>query len=619
MLFLQMSDDLGTSRRTKKSGSDLQTARRIAAAFRPYIWQLLIVLFLILLIAALGLVAPLLIRQIFDNVIAKGNVPLLVIYVVIMVLTPILSGLLGLAQTYLNNAVGQKVMHDFRCKLYQHLQKMSLHFFTRTHAGEIQSRLSNDIGGIQEVVTDTLTSIVTNFATAASAIIAMVLISPLLTVVSLALLPLFLWMTHKTGRAVRVTSKEKQESAANLSTMIQETLSISGMLLTKTFGRQHYLYQRFVQESQRMTDFQIRQQLMGRWFLLLVGTTFSVLPAVVYLLAGLQIISHISILGATMTLGTVVAFTALQSRIFLPIGQLLSAHIAIQGVLALFDRIVEYLDLPVEIQDAPHARWLQSEEIRGEIAFRQVTFTYPQEHASLPTLSDLSFCIQPGQMAALVGPSGAGKTTITSLVQRLYDVESGSVEIDGFNVKDLALDSLSAMIGVVTQETYLFHASVRENLLFARPDATEEEMMTATKAAAIHDRILELDDGYETLVGERGYILSGGEKQRVAIARALLKNPRILILDEATSALDTQSERLIQAALAPLMKQRTTLAIAHRLSTILSADVILVVNRGEIVERGTHAQLLERGGLYTKLYHEQFAHTRTEEVTAPQG
>ena len=653
-MMLLMEDDLNTSR-ARKSGSTLQTVRRIAASFSPYKLRILAVLFAILLIAILGLVTPLLIQRIFDDAIGKGNVRLLVIYVVIMLLTPIVSGIVGIGQSYLNNAIGQDVMHDFRSRLYQHMQSMSLHFFTGTHAGEIQSRLSNDVGGIQEVVTNTATDIVTNIATAASAIIAMIVISPLLTLVSLSLLPFFLWMTQKVGHAGRVTSKEKQESVARLSTMMQETLSVSGILLTKTFGRQKYAYNRFVQESRKLTNLQVRQQLIGRWLLMLVGTFFSVTPAIIYLIAGLQIIHHTPIFGATMTFGTIVAFTALQSRIFFPIRQLLSAQISIQGALALFDRIFEYLDMPVEIQDAPDARRLRPEEVRGEITFRHVTFTYQHDKVSTPggsseseekqedgeeaqrsadfsplammaageteemarsTLTAISFNIRPGQMAALVGPSGAGKTTITYLVPRLYDVDSGSVEIDGYNVKDIALDSLSESVGVVTQETYLFHASIRENLLFARPDATEEEMIAAAKAAAIHERIMELDDGYGTLVGERGYKLSGGEKQRVAIARAILKDPRILILDEATSALDTQSERLIQAALEPLMKQRTTLAIAHRLSTILAADVILVVDRGEIVERGTHYELLERGGLYARLYKEQFAQPVPEEASA---
>jgi ATP-binding cassette subfamily B protein len=464
------------------------------------------------------------------------------------------------------------------------------------------------------------------------------------------------------GNVRRTTSKETQQSLAALTAMMQETLSVSGILLIKTFGRQKYAQQRFETENQKLTNLEVRQQMIGRWFFMFIGTFFSIMPAVIYLVAGLQIIH--SPVNPAITLGGIVAFTTLQSRIFFPIGQLLNVQVEIQGALALFDRIFEYLDMPIEIKDAPDALYIKPDDMRGEITFNDVTFTYirddsessspllapskpgedntgraisprpvtvpqdlpapdiapeavedqePQEIR--PALIHVSFDIKPGQLAALVGPSGAGKTTITYLVPRLYDVDSGSVEIDGHDVRDIALESLGENIGVVTQETYLFHASVRENLLYAREDATEEEMVAAAKAAAIHDRIMELDDGYDTIVGERGYKLSGGEKQRIAIARVILKNPRILILDEATSALDTHSERLIQAALEPLMKNRTTLAIAHRLSTILSADLILVVNRGEIVEQGTHDELMAMNGLYAQLYNEQFS----REVSAAVG
>nr|MBA2288135.1 ABC transporter ATP-binding protein [Ktedonobacteraceae bacterium] len=599
-----------------------------------------------------GLVNPFMIQFIFDDAIGKRNLNLLIILVSIMIVMPVITGIIGVGQTYLNNIVGQQVMRDFRNKLYSHLQSMSLRFFTATRTGEIQSRLSNDVGGVQNVVTNTGTSLVSNVSTALSTIVAMIIISPILTLISLGLLPLFLWITYRVGSVRRVTSKETQQSMASLTAMMQETLSVSGILLTKTFGRQKYGQDRFEKENQKLTNLEVRQQMIGRWFFMLIGTFFSIIPAVVYLVAGLQTIldpRH------AITLGAIVAFTTLQSRLFFPIGQLLSIQVDIQGSLALFDRIFEYLDLPIEIKDAPNARHLSPDEARGEIAFRNVAFTYKRDvpgilsglsekesnghgngdakriaepdtlvpvsvsdETPLPrlTLNNVSFNIKPGQLGALVGPSGAGKTTITYLVPRLYDVDSGGVEIDGYDVRDLALESLGELIGVVTQETYLFHASVRENLLYARPDATEEEMIAAAQAAAIHERIMELDDGYDTLVGERGYKLSGGEKQRIAIARVILKNPRILILDEATSALDTHSERLIQAALEPLMKNRTTLAIAHRLSTILAADVILVVDHGEIVEQGTHQELLERDGLYAKLYREQFSSSVEEEMPA---
>ena len=635
----------------KKRGrkTDSRTVKRVAQAFSPYKLQIVLVLIAIILTTVLGLVNPFLIQFIFDDAIGKRNLNLLFIFVGIMFVMPIITGIIGVGQTYLNNVIGQRVMRDFRNNLYDHLQSLSLRFFTSTKTGEIQSRLSNDVGGVQGVVTNTATSVVSNVSTALSTIIAMLFISPLLTLISLGLLPIFLWITYKVGNVRRITSKETQQSMAALTAMMQETLSVSGILLSKTFGRQKYAQERFEQENQNLTNLEVRQQMIGRWFFMFIGTFFSITPAVVYLVAGWQIIN--SPLHSGITLGGIVAFTTLQSRLFFPIGQLLNVQVEIQGALALFDRIFEYLDLPIEIQNAPNPLHLSNDEVRGEITFNDVSFTYKSDEAfnsligsddsgktnggkvskpvvAVPvtmteqvvetvdrsTLSHVSFDIQPGQLAALVGPSGAGKTTITYLVPRLYDADSGAVEIDGHNVKDIALSSMGDIIGVVTQETYLFNASIRENLLYARLDATEEEMIAAAKAAAIHDRIMELDDGYDTLVGERGFKLSGGEKQRIAIARVILKNPRILILDEATSALDTHSERLIQAALEPLMQNRTTLAIAHRLSTILAADVILVVDRGEIVERGTHEELLERNGLYAQLYNEQFSQIAQEEL-----
>jgi len=644
--------------------TDARTLRRVARAFIPYKFQVVMVVVAILLTTGLGVINPLMIQRVFDDAIVKRNFNRLVIDVAIMMVVPIISGLIGVWQNYLNNTIGQKVMRDFRNQLYLHLQSMSLRFFTGTRTGEIQSRLSNDVNGVQGVVTNTAAGIVANIATVASTIIAMLILSPLLTLVSLGLLPIFVWITTKVGNVRRIVSKETQQSMASLTSMMQETLSVSGILLMKTFGRQKYAQRLFERENQNLTELEIRQQMIGRWFFMFINVFFSVTPPIVYLIAGWQIISKND---PFMTFGTIVAFTTLQSRIFFPIGQLLSVQVDVQGALALFDRIFEYLDMPIDIKDAPNADALVPAERQGQIAFKDVTFAYkrdipevllgrvdtnskgdknglvgakypsllagiskspmrqlesvepvePVEEVALrPALKNVSFDILPGQLAALVGPSGAGKTTITYLVPRLYEVDSGEIEIDGHNVKDVTLASLSELIGMVTQETYLFHASVRENLLYAREDATEEEMMAAARAAAIHDRIIELDDGYDTIVGERGYKLSGGEKQRIAIARVILKNPRILILDEATSALDTHSERLIQAALVPLMKGRTTLAIAHRLSTILAADVILVVDKGEIVERGTHQELLELGGLYARLYNEQFSQFSEEEIVA---
>ena len=552
-----------------------------------------------------------------------------------MIALPIISGLVGVGQSYLNNVIGQSVMQDLRTALYAHLQKMPLRFFTETKTGEIQSRLANDVGGVQSVVTDTASSLTSNVAIALSTIVAMFIIDWRLTLLSLGLLPFFMYLTYRVGKVNREVRGETQKSLAEMSAVTEETLSVSGMLLSKTFGQQRSAIDRFSKLNRQLATLQVRQAMVGRWFFMIIGTIFSITPAFVYWLAG-----FLAIQGdpSAPTIGDIVAFTTLQSRLFFPLGQLLNVQVEIQGALALFDRIFEYLELDPVIVDAPDAVDLAAGPVAGRIRFRDVAFTYPTppprqedpnvavasddgsnganpppERPPVPApeplpfgLRDIDFEVAPGELVALVGPSGSGKTTTTYLVPRLYDVDAGSVEIDGRDVRRLTLESLGRVIGFVTQETYLFHATVRENLLYARPDATQDELERASRAAAIHDRIVELPQGYDTIVGERGYKLSGGEKQRIAIARVLLKDPRILILDEATSALDTVSERLIQRALERLERGRTTLAIAHRLSTILRADQILVYEQGRIVERGTHASLLERGGLYARLYREQF-------------
>jgi len=609
------------------------TARRIGAFFRPYRLQIVVVLVAIIATSLIGLVNPYLLKLLIDNVIVGGQYDKLNLYVGLMIVLPIITGLIGVGQSYLNNLIGQHVMQDLRNALYAHLQRMPLRFFTATRTGEIQSRLSNDVGGVQAVVTDTAASITANVAVAVSTMIAMFLLSPQLTLLSLGMLPFFLYLTYRVGKVRRQVSGETQRSLAEMTAVTEETLSVSGILLGKTFGAQDRSVARFTALNLGLAKLQIRQAMVGRWFFAIIGTVFSIMPAFVYWLAGTMAANGNP---AAPTAGDIVAFTTLQSRLFFPMGQLLNVQVEIQGSLALFDRIFEYLDLDPEIVDAPGAVVLEPARARGAVAFERVSFQYPVEPSTvaakdredaaateavaredfagvLPTssaspfgLEDVSFEARPGELVALVGPSGAGKTTTTYLIPRLYDVTAGRVTVDGLDVREVTLASLGQLIGFVTQETYLFHASIRENLLFARPDATDEQLETAMRAAAMQERIAELPDGLDTIVGERGYKLSGGEKQRIAIARVLLKDPRILILDEATSSLDTVSERLIQAALARLTEGRTTIAIAHRLSTILRADRILVFDKGRIAERGTHRELLAAGGLYSRLYHEQF-------------
>ena len=616
------------------------TIRRIVAFFRPYRLQVGVVTVAILLTSGLGIINPILLKLLIDDAIPNLDFGRLNLYVGLMIAMPIISGLIGLGQGYLNNVIGQNVMQDLRAALYSHLQRMPLRFFTETKTGEIQSRLANDVGGVQSVVTDTASSVTANLAVAISAVIAMVIIDWRLTALSLGMLPFFMYLTYRVGKVRREVSGETQKSLAELSAVTEETLSVSGMLLSKTFGQQGAAVSRFIRLNKRLATLQIRQAMVGRWFFMIVGTVFSITPAFVYWLAGWLAINGDP---SAPTIGDIVAFTTLQSRLFFPLGQLLSVQVEIQGALALFDRIFEYLEMDPEIVDAPDAVALDAATVRGAVRFRDVAFRYPvappivkaadpqtahpdetdetdetDERGATTTepasaepaqpfgIEGIDFEAAAGELVALVGPSGSGKTTTTYLLPRLYDVAAGSIEIDGTDIRQLTLQSLGSVIGFVTQETYLFHSSVRDNLLYAKPEATQTELEAAARAAAIHERVMELPDGYDTIVGERGYKLSGGEKQRIAIARVLLKDPRILILDEATSALDTVSERLIQAALEKLERGRTTIAIAHRLSTILRADRILVYDKGRIVERGSHAELLAADGLYARLYHEQF-------------
>lgn len=615
-----------------------QTIRRVWRVFRPYRIHITLIVIVIILTAAGDLVFPLLLPKVFDDAIAHNDMNHLLLYGLIMAISVGMTAFTRIAQTYLSSFVGQHVMRDMRNRLYFHLQELPFRFFTSTRVGEIQSRLSNDISGAQIAVTDIFVNSLTNVINTVGTIVAMFYLSPLLTIFSFLLLPIFGWITYKVGNVRRRLNTSTQQSLASLNALMQETLSVSGVLLIKTYGRKDFAKGQFEKGNQQLTNLGIRQQRVGRVFFSFMDTFLSLSPIAVYIIAGFLIINKIQLVS--ITVGNLIAFMYLQGMFFAPFSRLLSMQVELQGSLAIFDRIFEYLDLPNSIQDAPNALRLSAEQVRGEIRFRNVSFAYKNDEYAqfgpliakddtkeaseeesvvqgenddptiIPfqqaTLSNISFHIEPGQLVALVGPSGAGKTTITYLMSRLYDIDNGVIEIDGHDIREVELSSLNSLIGTVTQETYLFHMTIRENLLYVRPEATEDEMIAAAKAAAIHERILELDNGYDTLVGERGYRLSGGEKQRLALARILLKNPRILILDEATSSLDTHSERLIQTALEPLIKNHTTLAIAHRLSTILTADLILVLDHGSIVAQGTHQELLTKSELYADLYQKQF-------------
>ena len=607
---------------------------RVARLFLPYRTQVAVVVVLILATSVIGVVNPRLIQVVFDEGLGLAsdtgapNIRLLWILGGVMIGIAAANAALGVVQTYLTNKVGQYVMRDLRDAVYAHLQGMALRFFTSTRTGEIQSRVSNDVGGIQAVVTNTLSDTIANVAILASTLGVMLLLSWQLTLVAVATVPLYFFMAQWVGQKRREITSKTQKSMAEMTVITQETLSVSGIMLAKLFGRQHEEMANFRQHNQELSDLTIRQQMIGHAFFAVVMAFLSASPVAIYLLAGYLMAGGGP---AVVSPGDVIAFTVLQNRLYFPVGRLLQVAVELQSSLAMFERIFGYLDMKQEIVDSPDARPLDRNEVRGEITFDSVRVNYregeegqagPERNgAAVPArvdderdwaLDGVSLQIPPGQMAAFVGPSGAGKTTIASLVPRLYDVTEGAVRIDGIDVRDIRLADLSEIIGYVTQESYLFHASMERNLLYARPDATCFELVDAAKAAYIHDRIMELPEGYNTVVGERGFRLSGGERQRLAIARVILHEPRILILDEATSSLDTASEQYVQAALQPLMRDRTTLVIAHRLSTIMSADVIYVVDRGRIVEWGTHDQLLSYEGLYASLYREQYDSGRIE-------
>jgi ATP-binding cassette, subfamily B, bacterial len=567
--------------------------RRVAILFKPYRRRLAAVLALIFLSALLSMVSPFLIRDIFDEALPQDDDRLLTMLVLGLIAIAVITGVLGVAQTWLSNLVGQRVMHDLRAAVYRHLQQLSLAFFTRTRTGEVQSRIANDIGGVERVVTSTATSIVSNITSVVAAVVAMFLLDWRLAVFSLALVPVFVLLTRRVGEQRRRITTDRQKTMADISTLVEESLSVSGILLGKTMGRTGELADRFERESLELAGLEVKQTMAGRWVMASIQMSFSIMPALIYWFAGQSFIGGVS-------LGTVVAFTTLQTRLFFPVGSLLSVQIDVQTSLALFDRVFEYLDLPVEIAERKDA--VDLPPCRGDLAFDCVWFRYQPDGAEGAwTLQDVSFEVPAGTTTAVVGETGSGKTTVGYLVARLYDVERGRVTIDGIDVRGATFSSLARTIGVVSQETYLFHATIKDNLRFARPDASDEEIEDAARAAHIHGLISGLPDGYDTMVGERGYRFSGGEKQRMAIARTILRNPPVLVLDEATSALDAQTERAVQEALDSLAADRTTIAIAHRLSTIRDADQIIVLDRGRIVERGAHDELLALGGRYAAL------------------
>jgi ATP-binding cassette subfamily B protein len=567
--------------------------RRIVRLFRPYRWNLLFVGVLVAASSLVSLVNPFLIREIIDVALPQGRTGLLGVLALGMIIVAIANSSFSVSQTYVSTVVGQRVMHDLRTAVYSHLQRMSLAFFTRTRTGEVQSRIANDIGGMQATVTTTATTLVSNLTTVVATLIAMIVLDWRLTIASLIMMPVFVWVSRHVGTERRRITRDRQRQLSVLSSIVQESLSVSGILLGHTMGRSASLTDSFAGESGKLSDLEVSSNMAGRWRQSTIQIVMSAMPAVIYWVTGLT--GHGNHMA--ISIGTLVAFTTLQQNLFRPAVQLLSVGVDIQSSLELFGRIFEYLDLPIDIAEPEHPTAVGT--VRGEVQLADVGFTYAG--ASRPTLSGIDVTVPAGHSLAIVGETGSGKTTLSYLIPRLYDVTSGSVTIDGTDVRDLAFATLADTVGVVSQETYLFHASVAENLRFARPSATDEELIAAAKIAQIHDHLMSLPDGYDTVVGERGYRFSGGEKQRLAIARAVLRDPPVLVLDEATSALDTQTEQAVQEAIDAVSAGRTTITIAHRLSTIRDADEIVVLDHGSIVERGTHADLLAFGGHYAAL------------------
>lgn len=590
---------------------DWPFAKRVLKYFTPY-WKQIIIIFICLAITAgLGIIPPLLVRAILDKAIKEKHLELLNWLVMGLIAVPIGSGLLGVLQSYWHITVSHLVMFDIRQKLYKHLQLLSLSFYTTTRSGEILSRVNNDVSAIRTSVMGSIVGILTNIFTIVSTAVVLFVMDWRLALLACGIVPLFILPTRRVGRIRHRLSRETQEKQSELLALMQDVLNIGGFILMRLFGQADYEAQRFQERNREVMNLQVKQAMVGRWLFMMLMMFASAGPALIYWYGG-RLIIQASDGATTLTIGTIIAFVAYLSGLYRPASQIANIYVDIQGAFAVFVRIFEYLDMEPDVKDKEGA--VKLEKVSGKLHFDNVSFKYRDD---LPNaLDSVSFEVAAGKLVALVGPSGAGKSTLTYMVPRFYDPIEGYISLDGHDLRDITQNSLSMQVGMVTQETFLFHTTVRENLLYARPEATDEEIVSACQAAHIHDFIDGLPDGYDTLVGERGFKLSGGEKQRISIARAILKDPSVLVLDEATSSLDSQSEAAIQEAMVPLMKDRTTLVIAHRLSTILAADMILVMEKGKIIETGTHKELIALDNLYKELYDTQFRHVNGSDVNS---